>query len=117
MPSVTGEGDDMFCLLISKLPAAMCFFQRTVPWERPTHHSQRSCLSATFKKILSPQIIGVAPLLVGRGSFHATFSSRVQRTGRLVSWLTPSRLGPRHCGQFSPRTDGIDRAKQMTAMT
>src|SRR5579864_780748 len=102
VPSVTGEGDAMFCLPILKLPPATCFFHNTAPRTRSTHHSAMSSLSATLRKTRSPQMIGVAPLHAGRGSFQAMFSSRLHRTGKSFSLLMPLREGPRHWGQFSP---------------
>src|SRR5215813_2894277 len=58
-----------------------------------------------FRKILSPQMIGVAPLQLGSATRHVTFSSVVQRVGKFFSLLMPLRKGPRHCGQFSARTN------------
>src|SRR5215813_6174637 len=77
----------MFCFPILKLPSAKCFFQRAAPCARSTHQSERSSFSATLRKIRFPQMMGVAPLQLGSGSFQATFSSRVQRTGRFGSSL------------------------------
>ena len=51
--------------------------------------------------MLLPQMIGVAPVLFGIGSFQATFPVKLHRTGRFFSPLTPFNDGPRHCGQFS----------------
>src|SRR5664279_1737626 len=48
-----------------------------------------------------PQMIGVAPVLLGIASFQTTFSVVLQRVGRSFSLLIPFRFGPRHCGQFS----------------
>src|SRR5258708_420571 len=100
-PSVTGDGDDMFCLLILKLPPPIGFFHSTLPFSRLRHHSSRLSPSATFRMTRSPQIIGVAPLRLGIGMRQVTFSVLDQATGRFFSPLVPSRLGPRHCGQFS----------------
>src|SRR5262245_34535250 len=101
LPSVTGDGDDIFCLLILKLPPVMGLFQRILPFSRFTHHSSRLSPSATFKKIRSPQMIGVEPLRLGMGSVHVTFSVLLHLVGRLCSVLMPSSVGPRHWGQFS----------------
>ncbi len=58
----------------------------------------------------SPQMIGVAPVRLGIGSFQATFSSGDHFTGSPFSLLTPLRRGPRHCGQFSAeRPIPVDR--------
>ena len=58
-------------------------------------------MSATLRKMCSPQTIGVEPEYCGTGTFHTTFSVADHFTGRLVSPLTPLSLGPRHWGQFS----------------
>src|SRR5829696_8733315 len=100
-PSVTGEGDDMFCLRIFTLPAPSGFFQRISPFVLSTHQSDKLSPSATFRKMRSRQMIGVEPLRPGIATFQITFSSVVHVTGRFFSLLTPLRLGPRHCGQFS----------------
>src|SRR6185503_5057645 len=91
-------------LRILVLPALRGFFQTTVPFVRSTHHRNRSLPSATLRKMLSPQMIGVAPVQLGIASFHVMFSWLLQRTGRFVSLLTPFMLGPRHWGQLSART-------------
>src|SRR4030095_11484271 len=100
-PSVTGEGEDMFCLRILVLPALRCFFQSTSPFFLSTHHRNRSSPSATLRKMRSFQMIGVAPVQLGMGIFQITFSSVLHRVGRFFSLLTPLRNGPRHCGQLS----------------
>src|SRR6185295_1972745 len=102
LPSVTGEGDDMFCLRILVLPALRCFFQSGSPLVRSTHQRNRSLPSATFRKMRSPQMMGVAPVQLGKASFHVTFSSALHLNGRFFSLLTPLSEGPRHCGQLSP---------------
>ena len=56
---------------------------------------------ATFRKIVSFQMIGVDPLNAGNGSFHATFWVGLHVVGRFVSVLMPSRDGPRQCGHVS----------------
>src|SRR5215813_2166529 len=104
-PSVTGDGDDMFCLRILVLPPPSSFFQRSSPLLRSTHQRKRLPPSATFRKIRSPQMIGVAPVQLGIPSFQVTFSSALHRTGRFFSALVPFRKGPRHCGQLSATTD------------
>src|ERR1700704_6189006 len=50
-------------------------------------------------------MIGVAPDHAGRSSFHVMFSVALHFTGSPVSRLTPSSVGPRHCGQFSAPAD------------
>src|SRR6516165_8686369 len=80
----------------------MSFFQITVPLVLSTHQRYRLLsASATLRKMLFSQMIGVAPVLLGIASFQTTFSVVLQRTGRSLSPLTPFKLGPRHCGQFS----------------
>ena len=104
LPSVTGDGDDMFCLLPIRLPPESGRFQITACLLRSTAHNSMLPVarwSATFRKTRSSQMIGVDPLNAGSGSFHATFSVALQVVGRPVSVLTPSSDGPRHCGQVS----------------
>ena len=50
---------------------------------------------------MSPEMIGVAPLQAGIGIFQITPFSVSHSTGRPVSPLTPSRVGPRQWGQSS----------------
>src|SRR5688500_18511603 len=76
-PSVTGDGDDMFCLRPCLLPPAIGRFQTTSFLLRSTAHSSRSPVNspvATLRNTRSPQMIGVAPVRDGVGSFHAMFS-------------------------------------------
>src|SRR5215468_1867064 len=101
VPSVTGDGDDMFCLRILTLPLPSCFFQTTSPFLRSTHQRKRLSPSATFRKIRLRQMIGVEPLQLGRANFQTIFSSVDHFAGRFFSALQPFKLGPRHCGQFS----------------
>src|SRR5215212_3279302 len=107
VPSVTGEGVDMFCLRSWWLPEPSGRFHSTVPLARSTHQRYRLSplrtfrSSATFRKTRSPQTIGVEPDQAGSCSFQATFSDADHFTGRLRSPLTPLSDGPRHCGQFS----------------
>src|SRR5689334_2251221 len=84
----------------------MIYFQIRVPLDLSTHHRYRLLsASATFRKIWLPQMIGVAPVLLGMGSFQSTFSVGLHRTGRFFSPLIPFNLGPRHCGQSSAKAD------------
>ncbi len=84
----------------------------SVPLPLSTHQRYRLLsASATFRKILLSQTIGVAPVLLGMDSFQTTFSVVLQRTGRSFSLLVPFRPGPRHCGQFS-----ADRGRQSAQM-
>src|SRR5262249_344878 len=73
-PSVTGEGEDMFCFRILVLPLPSGLFQTISPLDRSRHHKNRSLPSAIFRKILSPQMIGVEPPQVGRLTLQVTFS-------------------------------------------
>ncbi len=52
--------------------------------------------------MVSSQMIGVAPVHdpSDTSSVQTTFSVPLQLVGRPVSLVVPSRLGPRHCGQF-----------------
>src|SRR4029079_14178659 len=88
VPSVTGEGDDMFCLRSWWLPPPSGRRHRIAPVVRFTDHrcsvmdslDRRS--SATLRKIRSPQMTGVEPENDGIASFHATFSVGDHFTGR-----------------------------------
>src|SRR6185503_17902536 len=104
-PSVTGDGDDICCFIMRRLPPLSGRFQRTVPRDRSTAHNDRSLPSPTLRKTCSPQTIGVAPDRSGTASFQAMFSVVDQRTGRLFSPLMPFSSGPRHCGQCSADVD------------
>src|SRR5436190_18388228 len=104
LPSVTGEGEDIFCLRILTSPSLRCFFHNTVPLFRSNAHKERLLVSETFRKMVSPQMIGVEPLQATIGSFQVTLSSVDHLTGRFFSLLTPLRFGPRHCGQLSAET-------------
>ena len=105
LPSVAGEGEDMFCLLILKLPPPSNCFQITAPFFLSTIHRYRSFLlaSATLRKIASPQMIGVAPLRSGIASFQAMLLSGLQRTGRFFSGLIPFSSGPATAANSPPR--------------
>src|SRR5690242_1168552 len=100
-PSVTGEGDDMFCFRILTLPPPSGCFHSNVPLVLSTHQRKRLSPSATLRKTRSRQMMGVEPLQLGNASFQATFSSVDHVTGRFFSSLVPLRFGPRHCGQSS----------------
>ena len=51
--------------------------------------------------MVSSQIIGVEPVHAGISSAQEMFSVSLQVIGSPVSLVVPSRLGPRHWGQFS----------------
>src|SRR5215211_3233994 len=107
-PSVTGEGDDMFCLLPILFSPASGRFHATACWLRSTAHSSMCPVArsvATFRKMVSFQMIGVDPLNAGNGSFHATFSVRLHVVGNPFSGLMPSMDGPRQCGHVSAAVD------------
>jgi hypothetical protein len=101
VPSVTGDGDDMFCLRSWWLPPPSGAFHSTAGPLRSTHQSDSELPSATLRKIESPQTIGVAPLHSGSGSRHAILACSVHLSGSPFSVLTPFNCGPRHCGQLS----------------
>ena len=114
-PSVTGDGEDIFCLRSMWLPPAMAPFHSTLPVFRSSDHSSSSPVASavpTFRKMVSPQIIGVEPLRPGIGSFHVMFSVVLHLMGRPFSLLTPFSDGPRHCGQFS--ADNVTAAATAT---
>src|SRR5262245_17333410 len=105
-PSVTGDGDDMFCLLPIRLPPDSRCFHKRFCFARSTAQSSICPIEspvATFRKMKSSQITGVDPLNAGSGNFHATFSVALQWVGRPVSVLTPSSVGPRQFGQLAAR--------------
>src|SRR5688500_4266090 len=109
-PSVTGDGDDMFCLRPDLLPPAIGFFHRTLCVLRSTAQSSSSPVKsavATFRNTRSPQMMGVEPVRDGMGSFQAMFVSGVHVRGRPRSALTPLSPGPRHCGQLSAETAAL----------
>ena len=101
----------MFCLRCLLLPVLSGRFHNTSPLLRLTAQSDRllPSASATFRKIVSPQITGVAPLHCGSCSFHATFSVGLHFTGRFFSALTPSPAGPRQAGQLAEATTPVAR--------
>src|SRR5688572_13644107 len=104
-PSVTGDGDDICCFIMRRLPPPIGRFHRTVPRVRSTAHSESSLPSPTLRNTYSPQTIGVAPERSGTASFQVMFSEVDQRTGRPFSPLMPFSDGPRHCGQCSADVD------------
>src|SRR5688500_7310354 len=109
-PSVTGDGDDMFCLRPDLLPPAMGFFHRTCCVLRSTAQSSSSPVKsavATFRNTWSPQMMGVEPVREGIGSFQAICSVGDHARGRPRSALTPLSAGPRHCGQLSNLDGGV----------
>jgi hypothetical protein len=75
------------------LPAPIGCFQRTLPVARSTAHSASGspslAPSATLRKTVLPDTIGVEPETVGTGSFQATFSVADQFSGRAFSLLIP----------------------------
>ena len=119
-PSVTGDGDDRFCFRSRRLPSLRCRFHSGSPVSRSRRQSSMlSSSTATLRKIQSPQTIGVDPDQAGMASFQAMLRSVSHSTGRFVSALTPSPVGPRHAGQFSaPTTPGTAvAASSSTAAT
>ncbi len=65
LPSVTGDGEDMFCFRSMWFESASGRFHRTVGLLRSTAHNSSEpvfAAVATFKKIVLPQMIGVDPL-------------------------------------------------------
>ena len=75
LPSVTGDGDDMFCLLPMRFSPDSGRFQLTACLLRSTAHSSICPVArsvATLRNTVSFQMIGVEPLNAGSGSFHAT---------------------------------------------
>ena len=73
--------------------------------------------SATLRKIRSSQTIGVDPVHSGISSFQAMLVLSSHSTGRFVSALTPSRVGPRQFGQFSACAAPPDHAMTHTTPT
>ena len=101
VPSVTGDGDDMFCLRARRLPEPRTRRHRTVPVSRFTAQSSSAFPVATLRNTWESQTIGVDPLSAGNGRDQAMFVVVSHRVGRPVSGLVPFRSGPRHCGQCS----------------
>ena len=65
LPSVTGDGDDMFCLRSMWLASTIKRFHFTSGLLRSIAHSSIEpvfAAVATFRKIVLPQMIGVEPL-------------------------------------------------------
>src|SRR5688500_1280858 len=96
VPSVTGDGVDMFCLRWRLSPSLRCCFQIGSPLLRSTAHRNRLPFSATLRKMRSPHTIGVDPDNSGIGSRQAIFSVVDHFTGRFVSGLMPFSDGPLH---------------------
>ena len=67
------QGEDMFCLFIRIFPLPSGRFQSTLLSFRFTAHKESTSASAIFKKMVSPQIIGVAPIRSGKASFQRMF--------------------------------------------
>src|SRR5262245_2445856 len=101
LPSVTGDGDDMFCFIIRRSPEPSGRFHRAAPFARSIAHNVKLLPSPMLRKSESPQTIGVEPDHAGIASFQEMFSVFDHLIGRLFSPLTPLSVGPRHCGQFS----------------
>ena len=94
----------MFCLLPIRFSPESGRFQATACLLRSTAQSSIWPVPravATFRKIVSFQMIGVEPLKAGSGSLQATFSVALHVVGRPLSLLTPSIEGPRQCGHVS----------------
>src|SRR6188768_2226991 len=85
LPSVTGDGDDICCFIIRRLPPPSGLFHRIVPFVRSTAQIARFDPSPTLRNTWSPQTIGVDPERSGTASFQVTFSVVDQRTGRFFS--------------------------------
>ena len=94
-PLVTGDGDDIFCFRARRSPSLSNRAQSVSPVSRSRHQRLMLAPSATFRNTRSPQMIGVAPVQAGISTFHATLVSGPHSVGRLVSALTPLRIGPR----------------------
>ena len=97
VPSVTGEGDESFCLLIFSLPVSRPRSHKTLPSFLSRHNSKTcpptdgrsasepcppsSPLDGVMMNILSPQMTGVLPLQEGRAAFHTIFSVSLHEIG------------------------------------
>ena len=92
LPSVTGDGDDMFCLRCMTLPPPSgCFQSDGAAWR--DRRPRATAIAVRFGDVeedRSPQMIGVEPVHSGSGSFQAMFSVVLHVTGRFFSALTPS---------------------------
>src|SRR5436309_10887006 len=113
-PSVTGDGDDMFCFCSRWFPPPSERFHITAPRLRSMHQRNRlspsRCFrsSATLRNTRSPQTMGVEPDQAGRSSVQVMFSVFDHRIGRSFSPVVPLSAGPRHCGQFSADIEALD---------
>src|ERR1044072_4171935 len=97
------------------LPPPRRFFQSIAPLLRSIHQSCKSSPSAVFRKMKSPQTIGVEPLKAGIASFQVRPASALPFIGRFFSLLVPFKLGPRHCAQFSANDRLIDHSVMKSA--
>src|SRR5512147_589499 len=85
LPSVTGDGEDMFCFRTLRFPEPSGFFQISTPLARSTQDKKSSAPFATLKKMRSCQTIGVDPEKSGMGSFQVMLSLVLHETGRFFS--------------------------------
>src|SRR5262249_40896354 len=106
LPSVLGEAEARLpsSVRARKRPEPSLRFHSSLPLVL-MHTSTRSLPSSLVRRRRSPQTTGVEPPMPGICKLQAMFSSWPQCVGRLVSVLTPSFAGPRHCGQLSARAN------------
>src|SRR5438105_774404 len=143
LPSVTGEGEELFCLLKSWFPSSSSRAQSCFPSLRerqirssfgppgsrpPPYPPRRRGLESgaaadgapasvgEVTKTWSPQMMGVPALHEGSGAFQMMFSVRLHVVGRLVARLILFPFRPRHCGQFSCAWDAAQDRRQRRAI-
>ena len=87
----------------------MPLVHKTLPVFLFKHISSRrfSFATACVRKSLSPPATGVELPRSGNATFHFTFFVVLHSTGRFVSSVMPSRVGPRHAGQFAAGSDEV----------
>ena len=89
MPSVTGEGEVLFCLRQSSLPSVL---ERQRIYNSLPPGSFSASVSAgegEVRKMRSPQMMGVPPLQEGSFDFQTRFFSKLQDVGKFLDVLTP----------------------------
>ena len=101
LPSVTGDGDDMFCLLPMRLPPESGRFQITACLLRSTAQNSMFPVARCGRDVQEHEIVPDDRRRSAerrKRQLPGDVLRRAPRCGRPVSVLTPSSDGPRHCG-------------------
>ena len=94
-PSVTGDGDDMFCFICRRLPPPSSRFHRTAPVLRSTRPQvQLRPRRPRSGRCGRPRRSASSPTTRGIASFQVMFSVVDHLTGRFVSPLMPFSVRP-----------------------